>query len=176
VRAITMVRWHRRVPTLRAPTDAALVARCAGRVGSYRCSVTVDQVLTELRRSGEPQRVAALKRSGAASPAFRRRFAGPSLSGQTRRPRPRPRSGALADRGSRGTDPGIADRRARARYEGSDGPVGRNVRLLGDLRPVLLEPVRAHRVRARQGGRVDAAPGGVHQARRFRARRRARRP
>src|SRR4029453_437272 len=40
------------------------------RVGSYRRSVTVDQVLVELRRSGEPRRVAALKRSGAASPAF----------------------------------------------------------------------------------------------------------
>jgi 3-methyladenine DNA glycosylase AlkD len=32
--------------------------------------VTVDQVLIELRAVGEPQRVAALKRSGAASPAF----------------------------------------------------------------------------------------------------------
>jgi 3-methyladenine DNA glycosylase AlkD len=40
------------------------------RVGSYRRSVTVDQVLVELRQSGEPQRVAALKRSGAAPPAF----------------------------------------------------------------------------------------------------------
>jgi 3-methyladenine DNA glycosylase AlkD len=33
-------------------------------------NVTLDQVLTELRRSGDPQRVAALKRSGAGSPAF----------------------------------------------------------------------------------------------------------
>jgi 3-methyladenine DNA glycosylase AlkD len=32
--------------------------------------VTVDEVLAELRQSGEPQRVAALKRSGAASLAF----------------------------------------------------------------------------------------------------------
>jgi 3-methyladenine DNA glycosylase AlkD len=38
--------------------------------GGYRRLVTVDEVLTELRRSGEPQRVAALKRSGVLTPAF----------------------------------------------------------------------------------------------------------
>jgi 3-methyladenine DNA glycosylase AlkD len=32
--------------------------------------VTVEEILSELRRSGQPQRVAALKRSGVASPAF----------------------------------------------------------------------------------------------------------
>jgi 3-methyladenine DNA glycosylase AlkD len=42
----------------------------AGRCVVIAARVTVDQVLTELRRSGEPQRVAALEQSGAASPAF----------------------------------------------------------------------------------------------------------
>jgi 3-methyladenine DNA glycosylase AlkD len=42
----------------------------APRSGGYRRSVIVDEVLTELRQSAEPRRVAALKRSGAASPAF----------------------------------------------------------------------------------------------------------
>ena len=32
--------------------------------------LTVEDILSELRRSGEPQRVAALKQSGASSPAF----------------------------------------------------------------------------------------------------------
>ena len=45
---------------------AAPTERCSG----YRRLVTVEEILSELRRSGEPQRVASLKRSGAASPAF----------------------------------------------------------------------------------------------------------
>jgi 3-methyladenine DNA glycosylase AlkD len=39
-------------------------------LGSDRRSVTVDGVLSELRQSGEPRRVAALRRSGVTTPAF----------------------------------------------------------------------------------------------------------
>jgi 3-methyladenine DNA glycosylase AlkD len=42
----------------------------AGRFGGYRRSVAAEEILSELRQLGEPQRVAALRRSGVTSPAF----------------------------------------------------------------------------------------------------------
>ena len=54
---------------LRVPGAAATPGRGV-RFGGYRRSVAAEEILSELRQLGEPQRVAALRRSGVTSPAF----------------------------------------------------------------------------------------------------------